>query len=147
MCPISRLDGVENCKFLILPGLELPPLGHLASNQSPCRLRYHGSWIWCVIKIGSDKLKQTNYGYDCERSWIWVSAARLAQMGSDAQNFNWDPRLPLSRVFLSTVMNFKVLKEGAWLANRFSASQGWVCAWELIWSAWSEVITAQLIKL
>jgi hypothetical protein len=36
----AGLDDLENRKFLILPGLELQPLGRSARSQSLYRLRY-----------------------------------------------------------------------------------------------------------
>jgi hypothetical protein len=41
--PRARMDGVENRKFLTLPGLELRQLGRPARSQSLYRLRYPGS--------------------------------------------------------------------------------------------------------
>jgi hypothetical protein len=41
--PRAGLDDVENRKFLTLPGLELPTLGHLARSQSLYRLSYPDS--------------------------------------------------------------------------------------------------------
>jgi hypothetical protein len=41
--PRTGLDDLEKRKFLILPGLELRPLGRPARSQSLYRLRYHGS--------------------------------------------------------------------------------------------------------
>jgi hypothetical protein len=38
--PRVSLDDVENRKFLMLPGLELPPLGRPARSQSLHWLRY-----------------------------------------------------------------------------------------------------------
>jgi hypothetical protein len=40
--PRAGLDDVEERKFLILPGLELRPLGRPARSQSLYRLRYPG---------------------------------------------------------------------------------------------------------
>jgi hypothetical protein len=40
--PRAGLGDAEKRKFLILPGLELRPLGRPARNQSPYRLRYPG---------------------------------------------------------------------------------------------------------
>jgi hypothetical protein len=41
--PRADVDNVEKRKFLILPGLELRPLGRPVRNQSLYRLRYPGS--------------------------------------------------------------------------------------------------------
>jgi hypothetical protein len=41
--PSAGLDDVEKRKFLILPGLELRPLGRPARSQSLYRLRYPSS--------------------------------------------------------------------------------------------------------
>jgi hypothetical protein len=41
--PRTGLDDVEERKFLILPGLELQPLGRPARKQSLYRLSYPGS--------------------------------------------------------------------------------------------------------
>jgi hypothetical protein len=41
--PRAGLDNVVKRKFLILPGLELRPLGRPARSQSLYRLRYPGS--------------------------------------------------------------------------------------------------------
>jgi hypothetical protein len=41
--PTGSLDDAEKRKFLILPGLELLPLGRPARSQSLYRLRYTGS--------------------------------------------------------------------------------------------------------
>jgi hypothetical protein len=41
--PRAGLDDMEKRKFLILPGLELRPLGRPARSQSLYRLRYTGS--------------------------------------------------------------------------------------------------------
>jgi hypothetical protein len=43
--PRAGLDDVEKRKFLILPGLELRPLGRSARTQSLYRLRYPGLWM------------------------------------------------------------------------------------------------------
>jgi hypothetical protein len=48
--PRADLDDVEKRKFLILPGLELRPLGRPASSQSLYRLRYPGL-IRKIIKL------------------------------------------------------------------------------------------------
>jgi hypothetical protein len=40
--PRTRLDDLEERKFLTLPGLELQPLGHPARSQSLYRLPYPG---------------------------------------------------------------------------------------------------------
>jgi hypothetical protein len=42
--PRGGLDAVKKRKFLILPGLELRPLGRPARSQSLYRLSYPGSW-------------------------------------------------------------------------------------------------------
>jgi hypothetical protein len=41
--PRASPDDMEKRKFLILPGLELRPLGHPARSQSLLELRYSGS--------------------------------------------------------------------------------------------------------
>jgi hypothetical protein len=41
--PRAGPDDVENRKFLIIPGLELQPLGRPARSQSLYRLRYSGT--------------------------------------------------------------------------------------------------------
>jgi hypothetical protein len=40
----ADMDDEEKRKFLILPGLELCPLGRPARSQSLYHLRYSGSW-------------------------------------------------------------------------------------------------------
>jgi hypothetical protein len=45
MGPRADLDDVENRKFVILPGLELRPLGRSARSQSLYRLSYPGSYL------------------------------------------------------------------------------------------------------
>jgi hypothetical protein len=44
--PRAGLDDVEKRKFLILPGLELRPLGRPVRSQSLYRLRYPGSYLY-----------------------------------------------------------------------------------------------------
>jgi hypothetical protein len=43
--PRAGLEDVEKRKFLIIPGLELRPLGLPARSQSLYRLRYPGSLL------------------------------------------------------------------------------------------------------
>jgi hypothetical protein len=50
------LDDVERRKFLILPGLELRPLGRPARSQSLYRLRHPGSWCPLVNSTNPEKL-------------------------------------------------------------------------------------------
>jgi hypothetical protein len=52
--PRTGLDDVEKRKFLILPGLELRPLGRVARSQSLYRLSYPGSLnlIECTNQSG-----------------------------------------------------------------------------------------------
>jgi hypothetical protein len=45
MGPRAGLDDVEKRKLLILPGIELRPLGRPARSQSLYRLSYPGSWV------------------------------------------------------------------------------------------------------
>jgi hypothetical protein len=42
--PRTGLDDVDMRNFLIIPGLEIRPLGRPDRSQSLCRLRYPGSW-------------------------------------------------------------------------------------------------------
>jgi hypothetical protein len=47
----AGLDDVEKRKFLILPGLDIQPLGLPARGQSLYRLRYPGSiFLKCTSK-------------------------------------------------------------------------------------------------
>jgi hypothetical protein len=45
MDPRTGLDGMENLKFFVLPGLELRPFGRPSRNQLLYRLCYRGSVI------------------------------------------------------------------------------------------------------
>jgi hypothetical protein len=49
--PGAGLEDVEKRKFLILPGLELRPLGRPARSQSLYRLRYPGSSLCSSFNI------------------------------------------------------------------------------------------------
>jgi hypothetical protein len=53
--PRAGLDDVEKRKFLILPGLELRPLGCPARSQSLHRLRYPGSFTF-NINAGNQRI-------------------------------------------------------------------------------------------
>jgi hypothetical protein len=43
--PRAGLDDAEKREFLLLPGIELRPLGRPVRSQSLYRLRYHGSSV------------------------------------------------------------------------------------------------------
>jgi hypothetical protein len=49
--PRAGLDDVEKRKFLILPALELRPVGRPARSQSLYRLRYLGYTLRSIIII------------------------------------------------------------------------------------------------
>jgi hypothetical protein len=51
MDPRAGLEDVEKRKFLILPGVELRPLGRPARSQSLYRLRYLGSYLSIYLII------------------------------------------------------------------------------------------------
>jgi hypothetical protein len=51
--PSAGLDDVEKRKFLTLLGLELRPLGRLASSQSLYRLNYPSPFTWIKIDLKS----------------------------------------------------------------------------------------------
>jgi hypothetical protein len=48
--PRAGLGDMEKRKFLILPGLELRPIGHAARSQSLYRLRCPGSYEVRVLR-------------------------------------------------------------------------------------------------
>jgi hypothetical protein len=63
------LEDVEKRKFLILPGLELRPLGRAARRQSPYRLLYPG--LLCfknVNKIGKTVMFLYNLEQDTHQT-------------------------------------------------------------------------------
>jgi hypothetical protein len=64
--PRADLDDVEKRKFLVLPGLELQPLGRSARSQSLYRLRYPGSIhvekLLLITCSGKNALSKWHFG-------------------------------------------------------------------------------------
>jgi hypothetical protein len=60
--PRAGLDDVWKRRFLLLPGLELQPLGRPSCSRSLYRLRYPGSWSRCI----------DSHFLDLDTSWRWV---------------------------------------------------------------------------
>jgi hypothetical protein len=67
--PRAGLDDVENRKLLILPGLELRPLGRPTRSQSLYRLRFPGSHSLSVRSI-QFSIQLHKYIEVCEKWYI-----------------------------------------------------------------------------